>query len=348
MDRTLDLLGDKVDPKAIWDGLIDILRGGDQPGSAAQSTFRAVTRPIRENPLATIGLGVSAIWLIAGSGDDDPCEDGEYDDTYDDDRYHLGSQSRDRQNPPLGRVGASDGGRAPGDDPHDSASPGNEEGIGEKLKGAGEAAKEKLADVGDAVSDKIHAVGDAASAKADLAKEHMSDSMKSVRVRSRKIGQRGSRVLDDASARIASLASDTKTRYRDGLRENPLGLLVGALGLGVLAGVAIPVSRREEELYGEYSDEITDDLKETGEELVEKGKRVGARAAEVALDEVDQATVDTDGLSDIVDDVKTTVADAASRVADEATEAADEEGLTPEQLEEKAKNSKSPGTGPTN
>ena len=103
-----------------------------------------------------------------------------------------------------------------------------------------------------------------------------------------------------------------------------------------MAGSLVPITRREDELMGERSDELLDAVKETGEDFLEKGKRVVERVAHTTMDQVDGADVDTIELSTVADDLKATVLGAVSEVKKEAKDAANDEGLTAKQLKEQA------------
>jgi len=65
-------------------------------------------------------------------------------------------------------------------------------------------------------------------------------------------------------------------------QNNPLGLAVGAVAVGFLAGMLIPSTRIEDEKLGELSDDVIERAKETGQEALERGKQVAQDAAETA------------------------------------------------------------------
>ena len=67
-------------------------------------------------------------------------------------------------------------------------------------------------------------------------------------------------------------------------QENPLGLAVGAVAVGFLAGMLIPSTRVEDEKLGEMSDDVIERAKQTGQEALERGKQVAQDAAETAKD----------------------------------------------------------------
>jgi gas vesicle protein len=81
------------------------------------------------------------------------------------------------------------------------------------------------------------------------------------------------------------LAGQAKSGARRGAgiaRENPLGLAVGAVAVGFVAGMVIPSTRVEDERLGDVSDQVKDKVKETAQEAAERGKDVAQQAAESA------------------------------------------------------------------
>ena len=65
-------------------------------------------------------------------------------------------------------------------------------------------------------------------------------------------------------------------------QENPLGLAIGAVAVGFVAGMLIPSTRVEDEKLGEASDSVIEKVKETGQEALEHGKQVAQDAAQSA------------------------------------------------------------------
>ena len=103
----------------------------------------------------------------------------------------------------------------------------------------------------------------------------------------------------DVKSRAKDRISDTKDRLTgkvsdvtpDGqqvkraagvAQENPLGLAIGGIAVGFLAGMLAPSSRVEDEKIGAMADQVKDQIKETGQEAMERGKDVAQQAAETA------------------------------------------------------------------
>ena len=94
--------------------------------------------------------------------------------------------------------------------------------------------------------------------------------------------------ISDTKDRITGKVSDVAPDGRQVKRaagvaqENPLGLALGGVAVGVIAGLLVPSSRVEDEKIGPVADQVKDQIKETGQEAVERGKEVAQQAAETA------------------------------------------------------------------
>ena len=72
-------------------------------------------------------------------------------------------------------------------------------------------------------------------------------------------------------------------------QENPLGLAVGGVAVGFLAGLLIPSSRVEDEKIGPVADQVKEQVKETGQEALDRGKEVAQQAAASAKETAQEA-----------------------------------------------------------
>jgi hypothetical protein len=66
--------------------------------------------------------------------------------------------------------------------------------------------------------------------------------------------------------------------------ENPIGLALGGLGGGFLAGMLLPSTKLEDRRVGPMADELKSKAKETAEEAVERGKEVTSQVTEQAVE----------------------------------------------------------------
>ncbi len=71
-------------------------------------------------------------------------------------------------------------------------------------------------------------------------------------------------------------------------QENPLGLAVGAVAVGFLAGMLIPSTRVENEKIGPMADQVKDQISSTAQEAVEHGKAIVSETASSAADAAKQ------------------------------------------------------------
>jgi hypothetical protein len=67
-------------------------------------------------------------------------------------------------------------------------------------------------------------------------------------------------------------------------QQNPIGLAVGSLAAGFLAGMLVPSTQIEDEKIGPMADQMKERAKETGQEAVERGKQVAQDAAQSATE----------------------------------------------------------------
>jgi gas vesicle protein len=89
----------------------------------------------------------------------------------------------------------------------------------------------------------------------------------------------------DSAAEATPNAGDLQQGARRAVgvaQENPLGLAVGAVAVGFLAGMLIPSTRVENEKIGPMADQVKDQMRETGQEALEHGKAVVSETASSA------------------------------------------------------------------
>jgi len=79
-------------------------------------------------------------------------------------------------------------------------------------------------------------------------------------------------------------------------QENPLGLAIGGIAAGFLAGMLLPSTKIEDERVGPIADQVKETAAETGQEALERGREVASQVAEQAVEgakEVGQEAVET-------------------------------------------------------
>jgi Protein of unknown function (DUF3618) len=71
-------------------------------------------------------------------------------------------------------------------------------------------------------------------------------------------------------------------------QENPIGLAIGSIAAGFVAGMLVPTTRVEDEKVGPMADQVKEQAKETGQEALERGKEVAQEAAQSAKETVQE------------------------------------------------------------
>ena len=67
-------------------------------------------------------------------------------------------------------------------------------------------------------------------------------------------------------------------------QENPIGLALGAVAVGFVAGMLVPSTKVEDEKLGPTADRVKQQAAETGQEALERGKEVAQNAAHSAAE----------------------------------------------------------------
>jgi hypothetical protein len=151
--------------------------------------------------------------------------------------------------------------------------------MGEEASHIREEIEQTRAEMGDTV--------DALAHKTDVKsrmKESFSD--KKERLRNQMAG---------TSSRIGGAAPDGE-QVKEGARqavgvaeENPIGLALGGVAAGFLAGMLMPSTKIEDQRVGPMADELKDKAKETAQEAVERGKEVTSQVTEQAVETAKEA-----------------------------------------------------------
>jgi gas vesicle protein len=101
--------------------------------------------------------------------------------------------------------------------------------------------------------------------------------------------------MQGTSSRIEDATPDAG-QVKDGARqavgiaeENPIGLALGGVAVGFIAGMLLPSTRVEDEKVGPIAEEVKEKAIETGQEAVERGKDVAGQVAEQAAETAQEA-----------------------------------------------------------
>ncbi len=118
-------------------------------------------------------------------------------------------------------------------------------------------------------------------------------------------------------------------RFGRAVEEYPLAVGVVFAALGALAGLALPRSRKEDEMMGSKSDHVVEAAKEKGAELLESGKAVGERVIETVAEEAKEQGFTADKVTGALSAMAEKGGAILQKAKDEAAQAATDEGLKP-------------------
>lgn len=124
--------------------------------------------------------------------------------------------------------------------------------------------------------------------------------------------------VDKASSALGSskeVATDAARRTAESLESNPLGILVGGLAVGAIAGALIPRSTKEKEL-----------LAPLGKQIGERARAAIAAAREAGTAELDGFGINQDAARDQVRTLLGNVAKAAQTAGAAAVKSAANKG----------------------
>ncbi len=303
MDETFAALDAKMTPKEIGLELWQLFKGGSSTGASK------LWQVAREHPMpaAVVGLGLG--WLLVESssskGDKD-AYDGRYRGEYRGEYRGAGS----------GAYGSS---YRPG---YANSGAGYES---DEDSGLLSAAGDKVKDLAGSAREAFSSAGDKVGEATEWTKEHASDLGHQVADKASSLGHQVSDRAVALRGQAKRKARNAKLGFWQTMEENPLMVGAAVLALGVIAGLAVPSTDKEDELMGETRDRLLDDVKEAGHQALDKGKHVAEAVVDKVKEEAHNQGLTAEG---VVDKVKNVAREATNTVKEEAKR----QNLTPEAL----------------
>ena len=182
-----------------------------------------------------------------------------------------------------------------------------------------DAIRREIEQTRDRMGDTVEAIGYKADVPART-KERVTDTVTGVKERiGGTAGGIKERIGGTASAvnEATPNAGDVKHAAKRGAsiaQENPLGLAIGSVAVGFLAGMLIPSTRVESEKLGPMATQVKEQAVQTGQEALEHGKQVAQEVASTVQDHAQQ----------VKDDVAQTAQQAAQEHGEQLKQAAQE------------------------
>jgi gas vesicle protein len=297
MDATLDELGNRLTARSLLNSALD---WWDSPGKhgkneAARTAVKAVARQIKHHPMPSLLIGSGIAWLISESMDHD---EGPKAVRHGNGETHRNDDGRGYRSPIIG-----------------SASSHEEPGLMDKAKEGASHVVEAAAGAVDAAKDGIQ-----------HGAERVQQGAQGVYDRSRNAASKLRHDLSDGYHR-------SEERFEHAVEEYPLAIGVAFAALGALAGLAIPRTRREDDLLGEQSDHLFEAAKEMGNEWLETGKKVGSRVLESVKEEAAEQGLTGESVGDALSQLAEKGGKVFEKAREEVKHAAEDEALMPTSTE---------------
>jgi hypothetical protein len=267
MDETFAALDAKLTPKEIGLELWSLFKGGSTTGASK------LWQVAREHPMpaAVVGLGLG--WLMVESSRKSDAYDG-----LDRGDYRGYGTSSYRQ----GYAGTgSYSGYADYEMDEDSGLLATAK---DKVHDVADSAKDALSSAGDKVSGLGHQVADKASTLGHDVADKASGLGHQAADKASSLGHQVTDKASDLRRQAKTQVRRARVGFWQTMEENPLMVGAATLALGVIVGLALPSTDKEDELMGETRDHLLDEAKEAGQQALDKGKHV----AEAVADKVKQ------------------------------------------------------------
>jgi gas vesicle protein len=295
MDETFAALDAKLTPKEIGLELWSLFKGGSSTGASK------LWQVAREHPMpaAVVGLGLG--WLMVESSRKSDA------DAYD---------GRDRGNyRGYGTSSYRQGYAGTGYSTYET----------DEDSGLLSTAKDKVQDVAGSAKDALSSAGDKVSDLAGQAKDQVSGLGHQVADRASTLGHQVTDKASDLRRQAKTQVRRARVGFWQTMEENPLMVGAATLALGVIAGLLVPSTDKEDELMGETRDHLLDQAKEAGQQVLDKSKHVAEAVADKVKEEARNQGLTPEG---VVDKVK----NVAKEATNTAKEEAQRQNLTPDAL----------------
>ena len=315
MDDTLDALSERLRPRHLLDDLLDFwharrerrrVEGGhsgdgqarrkmkkaaSQVKHSAGDAGRTIIHQVQAHPVPALLIGAGIAWLLM----EDKEEGYEVEDLYAEDYYssedEFGYENQIR----------------PGPGPETYALPAHyseEESKGGKMSRLKEKGSNMAARAGEGW---------------ERMKRRTSRGTEELRHRAR---ERGTVMKEQARRRY----DQGVQRFKQTSDDYPLAVGAGFLALGLVAGMLLPSTRREDQWVGPTRDRLVNRSREAAHDAMERGKHVAQAATQAAKSELREQGLTPEELKA-----------KGKHVWESAKETARQEGMTPEAIKEKAK-----------
>jgi Protein of unknown function (DUF3618) len=305
MDSTLDELGNRLTARSLLNSALDwwdAPQSGNQGSAAIRKAALTLARQARSHPMPAVLIGAGVAWLISESVESSNGENPQ--------RSHPRSRGPETYPP---REGA-----------------------------------EPDSPVGDWVGSKVDNAKDAATGAIDSVREKTNQLGEKMQDAKGRLEEHAHLALDRSKSAARHVSDELKAGYHAAEKkisracdEYPLAVGLAFAGLGALAGLLIPRTRREDDLMGERSDRLVEETKEKASELLETGKEVGVQVLQTVQEEARGQGFTASSVTDAISHLAEKGGQLLQKAKDEAVHAAEDRGLKLKQESQESSEGKS-------
>lgn len=165
--------------------------------------------------------------------------------------------------------------------------------MGESLGSVGHQAQEKAGEVAGTVQETAGSVAGQVQSGMSTAAEQVQETAGQVAEQAQQVVTGAAGQVQQAAGQVTTTVQRAPGRLRHMVEENPVPLGLVALALGGAAALAVPETRKEQQLMGEARDALVQTAQAKGQEVVEKAQNVveGMQTAVEGVEEtVEKAT----------------------------------------------------------
>jgi hypothetical protein len=290
MDRTIEAIEGKLTPGQL------LLEGLNLLGKGGTTGANKLVELARDHPVPAAVIGVGVGMMIRDA-----------------------SQKKTATRPGPYAAGYGYEGTSGGTSDYQGGFPGTSARVYDEGPGAASravhTAKERVADARDTVTDAARTAKETVADAAHTAKETVSGVVDTARETARETAASMEERAVRFKQRTHVQVRDAKIGFWQTLDEKPLVVGAAAIAVGLVAGLLIPNTERENEMLGDTRDEMLRRAQHKGREVFVKGKHVAEAAVETLKTEAREQGLTP---SDIAEKVRTVGRDTMETAREQA------------------------------
>lgn len=306
MSNKIDEIQDRFRPEQLKDQAQEVVRSAVQDSTEAVVSYvrthsrelsGTVMDTIKRNPVPAAMVGLGLGWIMYDSLTNRSSHKGDWNRPYGNGGQYsqrYGAQSTGQYGVPHGGYrGAEYGGQ------------------GQYGDQSGSEAWRKQEEQGDGITDRLRETMGEAREKVGDATNQVTDQIRDAGGRIQEMGSQIGQQVSDSTEHARHQMERVGSQAQDLIEENPFAVGLVALGVGVALGMALPSTRRENQMLGEWRDQAVDRARQTAGDVVQRVQEV----VEEVKPELEQTA------SKVVDDLARTGKQAADEVKESVKKA---------------------------